>query len=190
MMNDPLQLPVLLDSSVVFEERIIKIRRDKLQVDQKPPYHYYTLVTPPTAVLILPLTPEGSYVLTEEYRHPTGRILLGCPGGFIDPSEDPVQAAQRELLEETGYQARSFTVMGSAFPYAGFSGQKTLFIKALDAVYMTRSNLEASEIIRTRLFTPEALKMEIKSGVDIDGTLCTALYFNSNFQSNRNISEA
>jgi ADP-ribose pyrophosphatase len=175
--NPPLVLPTLIDRKLVFEESIVKIRRDKLQIDQEPPYDYFSLLTPPFAVCILAITPEGAYVLNEEYRHPTGRVILGCPGGFIDPGEDSLAAARRELLEETGFQADSFTLIGSAFPYAGFSGQKTIYIRALGATFASQPHPEASEVINPILLIPDALEQEIAAGKELDGTLCTALFF-------------
>jgi ADP-ribose pyrophosphatase len=175
--NHPFTLPTLLEHTVVFQDSLIQIARDRLQVEKKPPYTYYSLVTPPYAVVILAVTDEGAYVLTEEYRHPTGQILLGCPGGFMDPNEDPLEAAQREFSEETGFIARTFQVIGSAYPYAGFSGQKTYYVQALGATLSTQPRLEASEIIRTRLLQPTALDEAIRAGVALDGTLGTALFF-------------
>lgn len=177
--NNPLVLPTLIERSVVFEESLVKVQRDQLQIGQQQPYHYYSLSTFPFAVAILAITPEGAYVLNEEYRHPTGRILLGCPGGYIDPGEDALKAAQRELLEETGFQADSFTVIGSAFPYPGFSGQKTIYIRALGATFAAQPCHEISEVIYPHLLLPEALSEAINSGAEIDGTLCTALFFHA-----------
>lgn len=181
--SNSLVLPTIIERSIVFKESLIQIQRDQLQIGQQPPYHYYSVLTHPFAVSILAITPEGAFVINEEYRHPTGRILLGCPGGYIDPGEDPLQAAERELLEETGFQAQSFTVIGSAFPYAGVSSQKTIYIRALGATPTAQTNHEVSEVIRPRLFMPEALIQAIAEGVDVDGTLCTALFFHQHFRS-------
>lgn len=178
------KIPTLLQRTLVFEESIVKIQRDQLQLDHHPPYTYYTLVTPPHAVVILASTEEGAYLLTEEYRHPTGHILLSCPGGFMDAGEDPLEAAQRELLEETGFQAQSFTLIGEAYPYAGFSGQKTLYIHAQKAQCVSQPKLEASEIIKNKLLTPDALNQAIQTGIHLDGTLCTALFFYQHFSKN------
>lgn len=178
--KDPLPLPSLLSSQTVFEESIFKIRRDQLQIDEQPPYSYYTLITPPYAVAIVATTAEGALILNEEYRHPTKKILLGCPGGFMDPEENPLQAAGRELLEETGYQAKTFTLLGSGYPYAGFSGQKTYFIRAYEAALTANQHLDASEVIRTRLMMPEDLIQLIKNGVEVDAVLCAALFFYQN----------
>ncbi len=173
----PFKIPQLLQRTLVFEESLVKIQRDQLQIDQQTPYTYYTLVTPPCAVVILATTEEGTYLLTEEYRHPTGHILLSCPGGYIDAGEDPLEAAKRELLEETGFQAQSFTLMGEAYPYAGFSCQKTLYVHAQKAHQVAQPQLEVSEIIQNKLFTPATLNQAIQSGTHLDGTLCTALFF-------------
>lgn len=176
----PFELPIIEESTLVFEESLIKIQRDILQLENTPPYRYYSLLTPPYAVVILALTHDGAYVLNEEYRHPTKKILLSCPGGFLnEEKEDPIDAAKRELEEETGFHAETFTLIGSAYPYAGISRQKTFYVKATGAVLTTTPSLEPSEIIRTRLVTPQQLNQTIDEGIELDGTLCTALFFNS-----------
>ena len=174
-----MHLPVILNSEIVFQESFIKIERDLLQIDSFPSYHYYTLRTYPAAVAILATTPSGEFVLTHEYRHPTGQVLLGCPGGYIDGDEHPTEAARRELLEETGYEAHTYTIIGSAFPFTGFSGQKTIYILATEALPAATQKLESSEVISPLRLTPHALTTQIKEGVATDGTLCTALYFYS-----------
>ncbi len=172
-------IPQVKKSQIIFEESIIKIRCDSLYLPPDSYYRYYTLLTKPSSVIILALTSEGRYILTEEYRHPTGKILLSCPGGFIDGEESPLEAAKRELLEETGFQAESLEVMGSAFPYAGISGQKTFYIKAIGARQVSSPHLEVSEIIRTVLKSKQELNQFIDQDAELDGTLCTALFFDS-----------
>lgn len=175
--NQSLVLPTVKESHILFEASILKIKCDDLQIGNSSPYPYYSLMTYPFSVAILAITPEGFYVLNEEYRHPTGRVLLGCPGGFVDPNENPLKAAERELMEETGFHARSYTVIGSAFPYAGISSQKTIYVRALGATLINQPALETSEIIRPILLKPEVLAQSIAAGTELDGTLCTALFF-------------
>ena len=63
---------------------------------------YYVLERPDAAI-VFPLTTEGEVVLVRQYRPPLERIELGLPAGLVEPDEDPVEAARRELLEETGF---------------------------------------------------------------------------------------
>lgn len=69
---------------------------------------FYTLWQPDW-VLILARTAEGKWVMTEQYRHGTGKIALEFPAGIIDKGETPEQAALRELQEECGYGLDSST---------------------------------------------------------------------------------
>ena len=64
---------------------------------------FYTLWQPDW-VLILARTTEGKWVMTEQYRHGTGKIALEFPAGIIDKGETPEEAAIRELQEECGYR--------------------------------------------------------------------------------------
>lgn len=169
--------PAILDREIILQESIFSIQKDTLQQKEGHPYFYYSLITPPTAVIILAFTPEGSYLLTEEYRHPTRQVLLSCPGGFIDLEEDAMTAAKRELLEETGFKAEEMEIIGKAFPYAGFSRQETIYIRATNVVLAATPKLEASELIQTRLIQASDLKQMIQQGCPLDGTLCTALFF-------------
>lgn len=170
-------LPEVVESAIVFD-RFFKIRNDRLRLAGRPDYNYLTLVTPKAAVVILARTLEGTFVLNYEYRHPIKGWLLGCPGGFIETDELPEKAAPRELLEETGYTAENFFVMGSAFPYPGISLQKTYFVCAENAKKVAEATLEPSEVINTVLYEPKLLRQYIKEGKDIDSSLLTALYLN------------
>lgn len=172
-----LQLPKVCDSKIIFEESIIKIKKDLLQANQEPPYPYYSLETRPASVIIIGMTPEGKYICNEEYRHPVGKLVLCFPGGFIDENETILKAAERELLEETGYAAKSYEIIGCAYPYVGFTGQKVYYIKAKEALYKAPPQPETSEIFQVKLLNSEEINKEIERGRPIDGTFTTALFF-------------
>ena len=170
--------PKTESSQIVFEESIFKIQRDILKLPDQPNYNYYSLVTKKFAVNILAQTEEGLYVLVKEYRHPTGQAILGCPGGYIDrDDESPLEAAARELKEETGYEATHFELLGASYPCPGITGQKTFYVKATGAYYVDSPQLETSEIIQISLQSKEDLNRDIQKGAAVDGNLCTALFF-------------
>lgn len=67
-------------------------------------------------VNVIGLTADNELVLVRQFRFGTETITLEIPGGLVDPGESPLQAARRELREETGYEAERWTSLGSIAP--------------------------------------------------------------------------
>lgn len=76
---------------------------------------WHLLDTPPS-VTVLALTTDERVVLVEQYRPGPGKVVRSLPGGIIDAGEEPVEAAARELLEETGWAAGSVELVGTVEP--------------------------------------------------------------------------
>lgn len=77
----------------------------------------------PGAVAVMALLDDGRLLLERQYRHPVGRVILEIPAGKIDPGEDLLACARRELLEETGYTAREWARAGSLHVAVGCSDE-------------------------------------------------------------------
>ena len=107
----------ILSSRKTFKDPFLSVRTDRCQRHDGhivPNYHVLEFTDWAT---IVPVTDEGNIVLIREYRHAGQVVLLGVPGGVLDPGEtDPETAARRELREETGYTAREMIPVGSCFP--------------------------------------------------------------------------
>ena len=80
-------------------------------------------VHPGNAVAILPFRADGSCYLIRQYRFVIGEYILEAPAGTLNPGEDPLAAARRELIEETGFQAETFIPRGSIFTTPGFTDE-------------------------------------------------------------------
>lgn len=93
----------LLNSEYLVDAPWLKVAKETCELPNgKVIDDFYTLWQPDW-VLILARTAEGKWVMTEQYRHGTGKIALEFPAGIIDKGETPEQAAVRELQEECGY---------------------------------------------------------------------------------------
>lgn len=75
------------------------------------------------AVAIVPVREDGTVIMVRQYRLAVEEELLEIPAGLMDPGEEPLQTAMRELKEETGYSAEKWTHMTEFYPTAGFCNE-------------------------------------------------------------------
>ena len=93
-----------ISTEEVYKGNFLKIYKDKVELpDGKITTREY--IKHPGAAAIIPLTKDGQVVIERQWRYPAGKAFLEIPAGKLDPNEDPLVCAKRELLEETGYEA-------------------------------------------------------------------------------------
>ncbi|WP_034301751.1 NUDIX domain-containing protein [Herbaspirillum sp. RV1423] len=93
-----------VDGELVYEGHFLKVQRDTIRLpDSKQSVREY--IRHPGAVVILPLFDDGSVLLERQFRYPLDQVFIEFPAGKIDPDEDHLACAKRELQEETGYTA-------------------------------------------------------------------------------------
>lgn len=80
----------------------------------------HTHLNHPGASVILPILESGEILLIHQFRPALNKWLIELPAGTIEANEDPLTCAQRELSEETGYQANRWQQIGRCTPMAGF----------------------------------------------------------------------
>lgn len=137
----------VLKSTISFEDPWLKLRTDRCQTSQGYIVETYHVIEPPAWVNIIALTASGQIVLVREYRHGIGQVLLGLPGGTMEPDEPPLAAVQRELLEETGYTAGQFFEIGHSYANPAIQTNTVWAFLALDVFKAKDQNLDASEDI-------------------------------------------
>lgn len=145
--KDPLE-EIELESEAVFQGRLLDVRRDRVRLpDGNEAVREY--IRHPGAVVIVALRPDGKLVLERQYRYPVRRAFLELPAGKIDPGEDILACAKRELREETGYVADEWEYLGVMHPCIGYSDERIeIFLaRGLDHVGAALDDEEFLEIL-------------------------------------------
>lgn len=133
----------------------------------------------PGAVVVVGLLDDGQVIVERQYRHPVGRVFIEFPAGKIDPGEDRLVCAQRELLEETGYTAREWAHAGQMHPCIGYSDE---FIDIWFARGLTRGErrLDEGEFLEVVTLTPQQLLEGVRDGLVTDGKTLSCLVWLQN----------
>lgn len=166
--------PLVRKSEIVYEG-YFDLKVDTLELPGKAPIDYTMLLIAKEAACVLAITPQGKFVINREYRHPVDEYLLCIPGGRLDPGEDPLTAARRELKEETGYTAREFIHLGTTYPLPAVCDQRIHYYLAKDATFTQQAETEPYELIQTLEMTKAELFERINQGEPADGVLFPAL---------------
>jgi ADP-ribose pyrophosphatase len=133
-------------------------------------------VVHPGAVMIIPLLDNGEVVLERQYRYPVQQVMIEMPAGKLDPGEDVLACARRELQEETGYTAREWARAGLLHPVISYS---TEFIEVWFARGLTAGppRLDEGEFLEVFSATPaQLLRWCLEGRVTDAKTLTGALW--------------
>lgn len=106
---------------------------------------------------------DGKFVLIRQYRHSVKEYILEIPGGSIERNEDPKEAAKRELLEETGYEACSIISFGSFYPTVGSSYERCHLYYA-KCKKREKQHLDPLEYLEVELTSSADLEKMINEG--------------------------
>lgn len=133
--------------AIAYDGYFLKIQRDKVGLpDGKTAHREY--IKHPGAVVILPFFEDGSVLLERQFRYPLDRVFIEFPAGKIDAGEDALVCAKRELLEETGYSAKSWQFVCTIHNAIAYSDEHLEIFLAQDLT-PGQSSLDEGEFLET-----------------------------------------
>lgn len=150
----------VLKSTELMKARVFKLREDKCQLPDGRVMPSYYVMEFPDWVNVIPITADKKMVMIEQYRHAGGEVFLEIPGGSTHgEGEDPLEAAKRELLEETGYESSEWIYVGSHNPNPALQNNRMQTYLALNCRKVAEPSLDPFEDLTVKLMpVSEALE--------------------------------
>ncbi len=125
------------------------------------------IVQHPGSAVVMPVDERNRVLLVRQYRLPAAKYLWELPAGRVDKGETPLQAARRELAEETGYRARKFKKIAEFYPSPGFLAEKMTIYLAKDLTAGEQTPME-DERIQTAWYSAREIDRLIETGKILD----------------------
>ncbi len=136
-----------ISSQPQYQCNIFSIRKDRSRSPNSGREHDFDVLESCDWINIIALTEQDDLVLIRQYRHGTEEITTEIPGGMVEPGEEPLAAAKRELAEETGYQADDWQQLGLVEPNPAFQNNTTYTFLARNACQTSLAQPDENEEI-------------------------------------------
>jgi ADP-ribose pyrophosphatase len=172
---------VLISSEIVYQGPLFRVLHDKLLEPGGKPSER-DVIRHNGSVVILAVDKSRNkkdpwIVMEHQYRHAAQQYLWELPAGKLEPNEDPLIGAQRELEEETGYRAKKWKPLVEYYGSPGFLGESMKVFLA-EGLMAGDAHPEDDEDIEFRLVKLSEILEMIEKGAIKDGkTLCSVLLY-------------
>jgi ADP-ribose pyrophosphatase len=163
-----------ISGETVFDGVLLKVSRDTVRLPNGATATREHIVHP-GAVMILPVLANGDLVMERQFRYPLGRDFIEFPAGKLDRGEEPLAAAKRELLEETGYQARHWEFLASIHVAIAYSNERIDLFLA-EGLELHQAKLDEEEFLEILTVPPaQAIAWLAEGGITDSKTVVALL---------------
>ena len=172
--DDAHLVEVQIESQDVYRGKLLHVKCDRVRLpDGSEATREY--VVHPGAAMIIPILPDGRLLMERQYRYPLRRVMLEFPAGKLDPGEEMLKTAQRELLEETGYRAEHWEWLAEVHPIISYTTERIEIFLAT-GLTLERAQLDAGEFLETLAVDFADAYAQLKAGAITDVKTVVGLY--------------
>ena len=162
MEKDPMEWEVL-GSEYLYKRPWLTARRDHVKLPTGVEIEEFYVLEYPEFCNVIAIDKDGKYLLERQYRHAQKLTAYEIPAGCVEKGEDPMEAAKRELYEETGYAGGTWSHMMTISPNAGACTNCSHTYLAIGVEKVSTQHLEATEDIKVELFDEQKVIEMLKN---------------------------
>lgn len=149
----------------------------------------FVTVHSPKWIVVIPYFKDDNgvahFIIEQQYRHGSDSVTREFPAGLVEEGEDPLEAAKRELFEETGAVAEKWTLLGNVSPNSAFMDNRQYFYFAEDLSIKGEQHLDLNEQIDVLSIPVDEVISEMGTGLWDNGIMMMALGFFLRLKLNR-----
>lgn len=166
-----------LGGRTAFANRWLRVDVDEVELPDGRSYEYTLVRQDKHGAAILAFDAAGQILMQREYRYPVDAVIWQLPGGLIDGGETPLQAAQRELAEETGHVAESWRQLGLFWDNPALDDMLVHIFVAEGAQRAGDGHRDEAEWVQNQWVSAEWLRERVRSGEIKERVILAALGF-------------
>jgi len=159
----------------LFSNKIFNLKDIECYHPVKSVSHDFYIIESPDWINVVAITKDNQFILVKQHRLGTNEFTIETPAGIIEKDEPPEEAAQRELLEETGYKANELLLLKKLSSNPAVFNNQIFFFLARDCKKIAFQNLDKTEDIEIQLHSSDEVISMIKDGSINHSIIITAL---------------
>ena len=175
-MNQTIKEWKVLESEYLVRRPWLTARRDRLELPDGRIIPEYYVLEYTNWVNVIAITKDGQFVMERQYRHAARKISLELPCGVMEEGETPLEAAQRELLEETGFGGGQWKKLMELSPNPSAMSNTTHCFLAIGVEKIAEQHLDETEELSVLFITKEEVKRMLNENQICQALMVAPLY--------------